>query len=450
MNENGTSRAPTGMVGFTMVWLGQIISVLASAMTGFAITVWAYEKTGSVTALTLANVFYLTPFLVISPIAGAMVDRYNRKLMMMVSDLGAVCATAGLLLLQAAGVLDIWHIFVANIFIGLAGAFQWPAYSAAISVMVPKSQYGRANGMMSLVDMGPGVLAPLLAGALFPVIGLTGIMLLDVLTFFFAIGALALVAIPNPPRSQEGDKAAGNLLSESVFGFRYILARRSLLGLQLTFFLGNLFSGFAFAVLPAMILARTGNNETSFGLVQSAGAIGGIVGGVAMSAWGGFKRRVNGVLFGWMLTGALMAVFGAGRDLTVWLPMIALASALGPIMNASNQAIWQSKVPPDLQGRVFSARRLIAWFAGPVTSLIAGPLSDLWLEPSMRAQSGLSDSFGWLVGIGPGAGMALLFVVSSLCAIVVGLVAYGLPAIRNAESLLPDHTAAPAQAPAAG
>lgn len=447
METDSTTRRPTGMAGFIVVWLGQIISVLASAMTGFAITVWAYEKTGSVTALTLANVFYLTPFLVISPIAGAMVDRYNRKLMMMVSDLGAVCATAGLLLLQAAGVLDIWHIFVANFFIGLFGAFQWPAYSAAISVIVPKSQYGRANGLMSLVEMGPGVLAPLLAGALFPVIGLTGIMLLDVLTFVIAIGALAFVFIPSPPRSEEGQKAAGNLLSESVFGFRYILARRSLLGLQLTFFLGNLFAGFGFAVLPAMILARTGNNEAMFGLVQSVGAVGGIAGGVAMSAWGGFKRRVHGVLFGWLMSGVLMAVFGLGRDLTVWLPMGLLSTMLGPIMNASNQAIWQSKVPPDLQGRVFSARRLIAWFAGPITSLIAGPLSDLWLEPSMRARSALSDSFGWLVGTGPGAGMALLFVFSSLCVILVGLVAYSLPVIRNAESLLPDHTAAPATAP---
>jgi len=159
--------------------------------------------------------------------------------------------------------------------------------------MVPKEQLGRVNGMMSLVEAGPGVVAPLLAGMLLPVIELTGILTIDIITFFLAIGALLVILVPQPQRTEDGQNAQGNMLKEAAFGFRYIFARPSLLGLQLLFFAGNLFSGVAYTVMAPMILARTGQNALIFGTVQTAGAIGAVVGGIAMSAWGGFKRRIH-------------------------------------------------------------------------------------------------------------------------------------------------------------
>src|SRR5687768_15028342 len=205
------TNRPTGMFGFTVVWLGQIISVLATTMSVFALTIWVFEETGSATALGLMQVFFITPLLIITPFAGVLVDRHNRKLMMMVSDLTAGLATISILILQALGVLEVWHLYTAAVFQGLGNAFQWPAYSAAISTMIPKEKYGRANGMMSLVDMGPGVLAPMLAGALLPVFGVTGILLLDVATFLLAILILFFVHIPQPPRTREGVEAKGNI-----------------------------------------------------------------------------------------------------------------------------------------------------------------------------------------------------------------------------------------------
>src|SRR5215216_6015288 len=297
------TNRPTGMFGFTIVWLGQIVSVLATNMSAFALTIWVFQKTGSATALGLVQVFFITPLLIITPFAGVMVDRHNRKLMMMVSDLIAGLATISVLLLQFFGVLEVWHLYVAAIFQGLGNSFQWPAYSAAITTMIPKEQYGRANGMMSLMEMGPGVFAPLLAGALLPIIGLTGVLSFDVVTFILAIMILLAVHIPQPRRTEEGTQAQGGLLKEAAVGFQYIFARRSLLGLQLVFFFGNLCMGIAFTVLAPMVLLRTGNDSVSLGVVQSAGAIGGIVGGVAMSIWGGFKRRVHGVLAGWIVSG---------------------------------------------------------------------------------------------------------------------------------------------------
>jgi MFS family permease len=439
------------MFAFTIVWLGQLISVLATNMTQFALAIWVFQEAGEAKATTMAllQVFFITPFLLISPIAGVMVDRHNRKLMMMVSDLAAGLATVAILVLQALGMLQIWHLYVTAMIAGVGNAFQWPAYSAAISTMLPKEQYGRANGMMSLVEMGPGVISPILAGALLPLIQLTGIMLIDVITFVIAIGALLVVHIPQPPRTEEGKRGEGSIWKEAAYGFQYIFARPSLLGLQMVFFFGNLMAGIAFTVFAPMILSRTNSNQLVFGSVQSIGAVGGIVGGVVMSAWGGFKRRVHGVLLGWVFGGLFIALIGLGQALPLWAVGMFLGTAVVPLVNGSNQAIWQAKVAPDVQGRVFSARRLIAWFTNPISPLIAGPLADFVLEPGLRAGGGLTGAFGWLVGTGPGAGMGLLIIATGLLSAVVGLGGYFFPPVRDAETILPDHDMAPAAAPAA-
>jgi MFS family permease len=437
--QEPSTKQPAGMFGFTVVWIGQIVSVLASSMSQFAITIFVFEKTQSATALGLMQVFFITPFLIISPIAGVMVDRYNRKLMMMVSDLAAGIATVLILVFQYLGILEIWHLYLASVIYGLGNAFQWPAYSAAISTMVSKEQLGRANGMMSLIEAGPAIFAPFLAGALLGVIGLTGLLFIDVVTFIFAIGTLMVVHIPQPQKTEEGAQAQGNMLQEAAYGFKYIFARPSLLGLQLTFFLGNLFAGISFTLFPAMILSRTGNDELIFGTVQSAGAIAGVIGGVIMSAWGGFKRRVHGVLIGWVISGVGTAIIGLNGGVPVWIVGIILTALVIPLMNGSNQAIWQSKIAPDLQGRVFSARRLIAWLTNPISPIIAGLLADFVFEPQMRTTSTLSQTFDFLVGTGAGAGMSLIIFFCGFFTIFIGMIGYFVSPIHNAETLLPDH-----------
>jgi MFS family permease len=435
-----TNKRPSGMLAFIVIWLGQIISILASAMSQFGLTIWMYQQTQSATAMGLMQVFFITPFLIISPFAGVMVDRYNRKIMMMVSDLTAVTATFGIFLLYATGNLQFWHLYIAAVINGIGNTFQWPAYSAAISTMIPKEQLGRANGLTALMEAGPGVLAPALAGALLPVVGLTGLLFFDFATFFVAIGTLAFVIIPEPVRTEDGRQAdEGGMLSQAAFGFKYIFARPSLLGLQLVFFFGNLFSGMAFSVLAPMLLARTGQNSVVFGTVESMFAVGGILGGVLMSAWGGFKRRVHGVLLGWIISSLGTIFLGVGQGLAIWIPAAILGMLVSPLINGSNQAIWQAKVAPDVQGRVFSARRLIAWFTNPISPILAGTLADFVLEPAMRSQGSFSSLFGGLVGTGPGAGMGLLVVFCGLGGALVGLAGYFIPVIRQAEDLLPDH-----------
>lgn len=432
------------MFGFTIVWIGQIVSLLGTSMTTFALTIWAYEITGTATALALVGFFFVTPMLVFSPLAGAIVDRQDRKLMMMLSDLASGVTTIAVLILFQAGLLQIWHLYIAAAIQGTFQTFQWPAYSAAISVMIPKEQYGRANGMLSLAESGSNIFAPLLAGALLGIIGLAGILTIDIVTFVFAIGALLLVHIPQPKITAEGRASQGSIWTEAAYGFRYIVKRPSLLGLQTVFMLGNFFFSIPFAILAAMILASTSNNEIIFGSVSSAGAIGAVVGGLIMSAWGGPKRLIHGVLAGWAISSLVgVVLMGLGNSLPIW----AIASFCGaffiPIINGSNQAIWQAKVAPDLQGRVFSIRRLIAWFVNPAAMLIAGPLADRVFEPAMQTNSGLSQMFSGLVGTGPGAGMSLIFIFSGLMAMMVGIGGYFIPMIRNVETILPDHDSMP-------
>jgi MFS family permease len=435
------SKRPTGMTAFTIVWAGQLVSVLASSMTQFALTIWAYQETGSALALGAVNTFFLIPFLLLSPIAGAMVDRYDRKLMMMVSDLTAVLATAALLIIHASGHLQIWHLYIAAVVNGLGSTFQWPAYSAAISTMVPKENYSRANGMMSLIYSGPAVLAPMLAGILLPIIRLTGILTIDVVTFFLAIGALLIVDVPQPVKTVEGQAEQGSLLKEGLYGFKYIFARRSLLGLLIFFICLNFTIGMAINLFAPFILTRTDYNSASLGAVESSAAIGAVVGGILVTAWPGFKRRMTNIFVGEAMTGLFMlTLFGLGRSLPVWIIFAALGSITPVFVNGSSQAIWQSKVAPDLQGRVFSARRMIAWITDPITPLLAGALADYVTEPGMQAGGLLANTFGWLVGTEPGSGMALQFFFAGIGYMLVVLGVYlFFPVVRNLEDLLPDH-----------
>jgi DHA3 family macrolide efflux protein-like MFS transporter len=433
----------SGFIGFAAVWFGQVISLLGSAMTWFALTIWAYELTGRATALALIGFFAFGPTVLLSPLAGALVDRWNRKLVMLLSDLTAGLATLSVLSLYIIGNLQIWHLYVVGVLAGTFQAFQYPAYAAAVTVMVPKEHYARASGMLQLAWSASSVFAPLLAGVLLGAIGIAGIMTIDLITFLFAIGALLWVRVPQPPVSEEGLRSRGSIWKESVYGFRYIWKRPSLLSLQLLFAAGNLIDYGGFILFAPMILARTGNNEMVLGGVQSVGAVGGVIGAAILSVWGGPRRRIHGVLAGWMLASLGMVLMGLGQGLVIWMLASFAYTFFEPIVNGSDQAIWQAKVAPDVQGRVFSTQMLISNITMPLAMLLAGPLADQVFEPAMMPGGGLAASFGWLVGVGPGAGMALLIVIAGILGGMLPLVGYGLRMVRNVESILPDYDAVP-------
>jgi hypothetical protein len=314
-------------------------------------------------------------------------------------------------------------------------------------MMVHKKHYSRAQSMLAMAEFASGFFAPIAAAVLLTVIGIEGIMMIDITTFTVAILMLLLVHVPRPPVTEEGRRSMGSLWKESLYGFWYIIKYPSLLGLQLTFLGNNFLASIYFTLLAPMVLSRTGNNSIMYGSVMSAGAIGGLIGSIVLTAWGGPKRRIHGVLIGWTLSHLIGAVLmGMGSDVTVWIPVFFTAMFASPMINASNQAIWQSKVAPDLQGRVFATRRLIAQVSAPPAMLVAGFLADAVFEPAMRPGGSLAPAFGWLVGIGPGAGMALIFIFAGLLGAAFTLGVYAIRTVRNVETIMPDHDA---QKPAA-
>ena len=256
---------PSGMRAFYFIWFGQLVSLVGTSMSQFALTIWAYEKTGSATALALVGFFSYAPVVIFSPIAGVLVDRWNRKLVTALSDLGAGLMTVVVFFLYLGGSLEIWQLCVTGAIAGMFGAFQFPAFSAAITTMVPKEQYARTSALLGVNEAASAIAAPLLAGILLTVIGIGGILVIDIVTFVFAVLAIMVVYIPQPEVTATGRAAQGSFWSETVYGFKYIWERKSLFGVQLTFSISNFFFAIGMVLVAPMILARTGNSELALG-----------------------------------------------------------------------------------------------------------------------------------------------------------------------------------------
>jgi MFS family permease len=397
-------------------------------MTWFALTLYAYQKTGQATTLSLMGFFHFLPLILLSPLAGALVDRYPRKWAMLAADLGGGLATGFLLLLYLLGRLEVWPLYVVSALTGALSSLHWPALSAALSAMLEKRDYARASGMMSLAESLAGVGAPILAAALLKPLGLRGIFALDLLGASAAVLSLLLVPIPNP-RLEAREKTSW--IGEALFGFRFILERPPLLGLQLMFFGINFLTTLGSTVLPAMVLAKTGMSEAALALVRSAAGLGRVAGGLLLSLWGGPQKRVHGVFLGMALSSLALALMGAVEGPSAWAVLAFLESLFILVLNGSNQAIWQAKVPLAVQGKVFAARRMIAWCANPLAMLLAGPLADRVFGPRY----------------GQGEGIALMLLLFGSLGVFWGLSGYLLPKVREAEGLLPDAKEDQAPAP---
>ena len=431
------------MRSFLVIWSGQFVSLVGTAMTNFALMVWAWELTGEATALALLGFFHMGAVIACAPFAGVIADRYDRKLVLALSDLVAGLATLVLLVLFFTGHLEIWHVYVTRIITGASQSVQFPTFSAVVTLLLDKEHYARASGMMSMAQDASAIFAPAATGFLLVWVDLGTIMVIDLVTFAVAITLLLTARIAQPPRSAAGQEAGGGLFREALFGIRYIVAQRSLLMLQLVFTCSNFLGVIALALRAPMILAKTGNDEVLLGSVMSALGVGGLAGGLLLTVWGGPKPRIHGVLLGITVTAlASDLVMGLGNSLPVWMAATFAFTFFITVVNGSNQAIWQAKIPPDIQGRVFASRLFIAQVSSPIAMLLAGPLADRVMEPAMSPGGALAETFGGLVGTGPGSGMALVFVATGLLGSLVGVGGYAVRALRRIETELPDHDAA--------
>ncbi len=435
-------KALHGLGAVGVIAGGQALSLIATGMTNFALIIWVWEQSGQATTLAIMSACSFGPMVALTPLAGALVDRWDRKLTMMLSDLGAALATLMILVLVSVDQLSLLALYFLGALAGSFQAFQVPAYGAAVTMMVAKKHYARASSFLEVARFAGMVAAPLLAGLLLGRIGLRNILIIDLISFGLAFGSLALIHVPPPPPSSEDRGSGGSLWT--MLGWRYIRDRPGLLGLLLTF------CGFNFAlilnmvVLFPMILARTGNNEVALGTVQSVLGLGGIAGAVLMGIWGGPRRRIRGVFGGMLFLSLMITMIGLGHGIATWSIAGFFAAATVPLLSGSSQAIWQAKVEPALQGRVFACRRLITQALIPAGFLAGGPIADRILEPALMPGGALAASAGRIVGVGPGSGYAFALVGAGLLAGGVALIGSGVRAIREVEDQLPDHALAAA------
>jgi DHA3 family macrolide efflux protein-like MFS transporter len=425
-----------GMRVFIIVWLGQLVSLVGSGLTSFALGLWVYEQTGSVTQFALIGLFTALPNIVLSPLAGALVDRWDRRWAMILSDTGAGLCTLMMAFLFLTNRIEVWQIYLAAGASAAFGTFQWPAYSAAMTLLVPKKHLGRANGMVQFGQAAAEILAPALAGVLVLTTRVQGILLIDFVTFFFAVTTLLLIRFPGPETTTASQARKVSLWREASYGWRFITARRGLLGLLIFFAVVKFFWGMVGALITPMILGFT--SADVLGAIISIAGGGMLAGSLLMSAWGGPKRRIDGVLHFELLSGLCFLLIGLRPS--AW--PVALG-AFGAhltiaIIYGSNQAIWQGKVPPNVQGRVFATQQMVAKSTTPLAYLTAGPLADKLFEPLLASDGPLAGSIGQITGVGPGRGIGLLFIVMGILKVAVTLGSYLYPRIRLVEDELPD------------
>ncbi|MDJ0897247.1 MAG: MFS transporter [Xenococcus sp. MO_188.B8] len=421
---------------FFVVWFGQLISLFGSQLTSFALGVWVYQNTGSVTQYALISFFTVLPGLVIAPLAGALVDRCDRRWVMIFSDSVAGLSTFSIALLVIAGKLQIWQIYLATTISSISNVFQWPAYVATTTLIIPKKHFSRASGMTQFSQALALLLAPICGGFLVILIHLQGVILLDFITFLLAILILLIVKFPKPKTTIAGKLGKGSLIKESIYGWRYILARPGLIGLLIFFAISNFAIGTTQVLFIPLILSFTSANV--LGIVISIGSSGMLISSLLMSIWGGLKRRIYGVL-GFAIPLGL-GIFLVGLKTSVILITIGVFMAFFtiPITSSSSNAIWQTKVAPNVQGRVFAIRRMFAGSSRPLAYLLAGPLAEEIFEPLMTVNGPLASSIGQLIGTGPGRGIGLMFMVMGIFTMLTTIIAYQYAPLRLVEDHLPD------------
>lgn len=422
---------------FTIIWFGQLVSTIGSYMTAFALTLWAWQITGSATALALVAFFSQILRIPMTLVAGLIVDRYNRKMLMIVADTVVVLCTVAIAILYFTRNLQIWHLYLTAAINGGAGQIQSLAYQTSLTLIVPSQHYTRANSMNSAVHYGSNILSPALAGALFPWIGLSGILLIDLLTFGVAIATLLQVCIPQPLLQTEATLT--HPVRALYLSFRQVWEQpslRLLLGITTLFWFVH---DLGEAVYDPMILARTNGSAQVLASTASAAGIGGVTGALLLSLWGGSKQRIHSLLAGFIGAGLSKTVFGLGRSAAVWLPAQFCSSLNFPLLGSSETAIWMEKISPEMQGRIFATNAIVVQTASAIAALIAGPLADQVFEPALTTGGSLSNLFGSIFGTDAGAGISLLYVLCSLSMVFVGIIGFCLPKLNRIEELVPSH-----------
>lgn len=428
----------SGMGPFLLVWSGQAVSLAGSAAVRFAFIVEVWSSGGNATAVTVLSLCAMLPQAVFSPIAGAIVDRITKRAALQIADAGGLLVVGTLALLHYLGAFHAWQVYPAAVLLGLCAAFQFPALSSAVPLLVRKDQLDRTNGLLAGAKSAAGIGGPALGGLLFALFGIGPTLLVDLASYAFALIGIRIVRF-NGDRvaKKDADAPRRRITADALEGLRYLFRVPSLRDLIINFCVVNLVMVFGFALISPMVLLRAGNGALA--AVNTSVGIGGVAGALLMAAWGGPANRGRGMMLGVVgmcLSG--LVVMGLVTGVAGWCLAILVGALLMTVVNASMQTIVQTKVPHEWQGRVFGAVMFLSQISVPLAMAVSGPLADHVFEPLATQGSGLFTVLGPLVGHGPGSGMAAMLLLAGIGGTGVALWGLASRSIRDIDDLLPD------------
>ncbi len=387
------SEQPRSLAPFVIIWTGQALSLVGSSLVQFSLVWWLTEASGSATVLAMATMMEVLPRIFIGPFAGALVDRWNRRVVMLISDALIALALLVLAILYTMDAVQIWHIYIVMFLRATGGAFHWPAMQASTTLMVPAKHLTRVAGMNQTLQGIVNVVAPPLGALLYELLPMQGIIAIDVGTACLAIGPLLAVSIPQPRREVIGGEAESqhSVLADLREGLSFVWSWPGLVILLIVAAVSNLLGNPAFSLVPLLVSEHFGGDALELGWFQAAFGFGVIAGALTLSIWGGFRRRIITVAVASVLGGVGFIMIGLAPAQAI-LMAVGIAFFVGffnPIVNGSLMAMLQVAIPPEMQGRVFTLILSITGLTTPLGLLMAGPTADALGVPAWFVISGI-------------------------------------------------------------
>ncbi|MCD1258911.1 amino acid adenylation domain-containing protein [Paenibacillus athensensis] len=425
-------RIKPSMAAFFVISIGRLVSMLGSNLLGFALGLWVYQATGSVGDFAIISVFAMVPGLLLLPVAGVIADRYDRRKIMIITEALALVTTVFIGTLYWTDSLQLWHLCATAVFASMAGTFMGPASQAAVTQLVPKRYLVQANSFNGITGSISGIMAPVLGGVLVVTIGLSGLLMLDIVSFSFCLAAMLVIRFPN----RMFRRAEEPILKEMLGGWHYIMKRKSLIAMVFFFMITNFFMTL-FNVLVTPFVMKFSSADV-LGIIYSGWGVGALVGSVLISIWGGFTRRATGMVGSVVLVGLSVAVVGLLQSpVLAFIGMTGFGFALA-VLETHWQSIIQTKVGLELQGRVFATNMMLAFIMRPLSFVVAGPLADRWFAPFMSGSSPLARLLQPLFGSGAGSGIGFLISSIGIILLIWGFAGLRYRPLRYMEDILPD------------
>ena len=417
---------------FLLLWGSQTVSQLGTAMTDYAVIIWVYSQRGTASSVTLLTVCTFLPTIFFRFLAGSMVDRQNKKRIMLIADLVAACGTLAVFVLHSAEVLQIWHLYVINFLLSLMNAFQEPASFVAVSMLVPKEHYARAGGLQGFSGAAVSILAPALGALLLAAGGLDLVLMIDLATFAVAfLVLLFLIRIPEPERQATEEEP----FSETCLaGIRYLKDHKAILRITLFLAVINFLAKLGNdGMLSPFILGRTGNSQAVLGLVESFTALGVLAGSLLATLLKPAKKRTRLIFIATGLVFSGNIIQGLTSRSWLWCAAAFGSYLMAAVMNVNMDILMREKVPVEMQGRVFSAKSTLQNFTIPPALLLGGLLADTVFEPFMMKESPAQQALSGLFGTGKGTGIGLMFFIIGIAGMLVSFTRLRKPVYRELD-----------------